>query len=114
MPQKSGIVSEQELEAYGSANIMLLDGSNDTTSSGSGLASGTISLRWTLRWDAIGFTGIGWNQAWGNDRNQYESAYQNGTLDEVIEVYGYRIADAFMATEYEDYYWNGCADVSPA
>ena len=83
MGEAGGVVSKEELKAYGGANIMLLDGDNTAIAS-SGSASGV--LEWTIRWDSGGFTGQGWNFAasYGQD---FEDLYENGRLDAYFSSY---------------------------
>lgn len=79
MGQASGIITKDDLQKYGGANIMLLDGTNEVTDS-SGSASGSIG--WALRWDSQGFTGSGhWDFLSGYD---FEQMYQNGTLESFL------------------------------
>ena len=89
MPSISGRISKEDVEAYGGANIMLLDGANDVTSSG-GTISGSGTYEWTITWDSAGFTGNTWN-AWGTN---YEQFFDNGTLGNEIRNYGYYIASS--------------------
>ena len=74
MGQVSGSISKSELEKYGGANIMLLDGTNDITHSG-GVVAGSGNYTWTLRWDDAGFTGKGWN--WNDTSINFSSIFQN-------------------------------------
>lgn len=78
MGEARGVVTKEELKAYGGADITLLDGDNTAIAS-SGSASGV--LEWTIRWDSGGFTGNGWAFA-ENYGEDFQSRYNNGTLDE--------------------------------
>ena len=56
---------------------MLLDGVNDSTSSGRGdTVTGGGSYTWSVTWDEGGFTGIGWRVSEFAD-------YSNSTDDEI-------------------------------
>ncbi len=81
MGEARGVVSKEELKAYGGAEIMLLDGDNETFQS-SDSASGT--LEWTIRWDSNGFTGYGWDYLEGSGYD-FESLYTNGQLKATLE-----------------------------
>ena len=58
MGQASGIISQEELEKYGGANIMLMNARDGMQSGTSGIVqSGT---EWTITWTDDGYSGLGW------------------------------------------------------
>lgn len=70
MGQARGRITQEEAEQYGIPMIMLLDNSNGSTGSGGGVATGTGSYSWTVRWTPDGFTGVSWNVGtWGTAFN---------------------------------------------
>ena len=81
MGQARGIVTEEELKAYGGANIMLLDGNNETFQS-SDTASG--SYEWHIEWDEKGFISSGWIYLTGSGYD-FEDLYKNGQLKATLE-----------------------------
>lgn len=87
MPEARGTVTEEELQMYSRANIMLLDNSNGTTGSGgSGSVSGSGSYDWELIWDSDGFQSYSWEvDTWENWTQRFMDEYANGTLEEFLE-----------------------------
>lgn len=71
MGQARGIITREELEAYGGADIMLLDGASGSTGSG-GSAGGTVE--WSIQWNSKGFTGKGWDYA--EQYKDFETLYK--------------------------------------
>ena len=53
MGQARGTITQEELEKYGGANIMLMNGGSELNS---GSASGSISINFNLYWTDYGFT----------------------------------------------------------
>ena len=85
MPQARGMttVTQEELEelqAYGNADIMLLNNTNNQTNSGEQSASGTIVVNWTVTWNENGFTGYEWNfdPSWSWLTSDLETLYNGG------------------------------------
>ena len=61
MGEISGVITKEQLEAYGGANIMLMDAGNERTQSGGGgEISGSGTVTYYLAWTSDGFTGLGW------------------------------------------------------
>ena len=60
MPETRGFITEEDLQMYGGANIMLLDNISNQTSSGSQTASGSGNYNWSITWNDTGFTGENW------------------------------------------------------
>lgn len=60
MGQARGTITQEELEKYGGAGIMLMN-AGDGLESGQLQASGDVN--WTLYWNGTGISGIAWNQA---------------------------------------------------
>ncbi len=86
MGQARGIISKEELEAYGGADIMLLDGSSDSTGSGTGSASGGGTYSWEITWGQNGFTNRTWAVfSWEHKAEEFKTYYKNGTLEEYLE-----------------------------
>ena len=85
MGEARGVVSKDELKAYGGAEIMLLDGASDAIES-SGEAAGSGNYGWAIRWDGTGFTGNGWNvPGWSDWEDKFAAEYQDGTLETYLE-----------------------------
>lgn len=83
MGQARGTISKEDLEKYGGANVILLDGTNDVFSS-SGSAGGV--LNWGVNWDSGGFSGSGWNFLGGSaaDGETWQYKYQQGSLESYL------------------------------
>lgn len=87
MGEVNGIVTEEELQAYGNANIMLLDGASESVGSGTGEVSGSGMYSWTLRWNEDGFMGIAWNVADYDTAYGFSSAYEQSGDDGVRAIF---------------------------
>ena len=86
MPQARGFVTEDELQIYGGANVMLLDDVNGQTTSGTQTASGGGNYEWSISWDSRGFTGRNWQVfSWDQYWDDFEREYNNGTLEQWLE-----------------------------
>lgn len=59
MKELRGVITKEELEAYGRANAVLLEAGNDSTSSDTTLEGGGV-YSWSLTYNDSGFTGRGW------------------------------------------------------
>lgn len=77
MPELRGIISEEELQAYGGANIALLNNSNNTTGSG-GEMHGSGEYEWDLVWTSDGFSGQGWDVGSWNTYYDLEGMFNQG------------------------------------
>ena len=104
MGEARGVVSKEELKAYGGAEIMLLDGDNTAIAS-SGSASGTLS--WTIRWDSGGFTGHTWELASSYGQN-FEDLYVNGELDAYFRTFDGNFAGLAIFNELIRNAWTTC------
>lgn len=58
MGQARGTITQEELEKYGGANIMLMNTGDGMQSSAGGVAGGEVT--WGIRWNNEGITGAGW------------------------------------------------------
>ncbi len=82
MDELRGTISERELKTYNGAEIILLQNSNNgTTSDISGDLSGSGSYEWRISWNEDGFIGIDWNAFSGEDQLQVY-----GSVAAVIEA----------------------------
>ena len=59
MKELRGVITREELEAYGGAEIAMLDAGNDSTSSDKTL-TGSGEYYWSLTYNDSGFSGYGW------------------------------------------------------
>lgn len=106
MREASGIISREELETYGGAEIAMLDAKNDSTNSGGGFAEGTGSFYYSVRWDDNGFTGVNW-LARGMD---YEEKFPDPAMrDEKIRQQVFNLALYF--NDHAEY--DGCYEFYP-
>ena len=76
MGEARGTITQEELEKYGEANIMLLSNTRDLSSGGIVSGSGTYS--WTFRWTSVG-------AEWASESEETLRSHLSG-MD------GYRIA----------------------
>lgn len=107
MGQARGTITQEELEKYGGANIMLMNTGDEVGSSG-GSTVGTGEYEWVLRWTDEGFSGIGWNPAGYDEVYQLEEAYHAGNLESVLHSnnVGANLANALSG--FPLYVQNGC------
>ena len=85
MGYAGGTISQEELEKYSGAGIMLMN-TRDGLQSGSAGDSGYY--QWSLNWNTDGFTGVTWEV--GGDLGVID--YSNATREE-IQANGYAIAN---------------------
>ena len=94
MGEARGTITQEELEKYGEANIMLLSNTRDLSSGGIVSGSGTYS--WTFRWTSVGFTGVEWTQSaayyYGNLVAEWASESEETLRSHLSGMDGYRIA----------------------
>lgn len=110
MGEARGVVSKEELKAYGGANIMLLDGDNEETSSQTGgSASGSVTGNWAISWNnTTGFTGNGWD--FQNQSEQWSTMAQNGTLESWLT--GHSLDAYLLAMAIGTQFGSGCVSLS--
>lgn len=101
-----GIISKEELEAYGGADIMLMDAGNDSTDSGHDVViSGDSHVSFSFTYDTIsGFVGVGWTIGTNNLETMIPDL---AAREEYIEKYKYTIAN-FLKGDL-NYAMAGCA-----
>lgn len=59
MKELRGVITREQLEAYGGAEIAMLDAGNDATSS-STVIEGSMDFSYTFSYNDDGFIGLGW------------------------------------------------------
>lgn len=115
MGEARGIVSQEEMLAYGGANAVLLDDTNNTTDSSTATASGSQNYTWSISWDSAGFSGVTWNLTdWPTTSqtikelytNQGDLAVKNYLEDE--DNVGIALGIANSIRDKEIYVLNGC------
>lgn len=106
MGEARGVVSKDELKAYGGANIMLLDGTNEVTVSG--IASGSEQYEWVIRWNSDGFVGQGWTVGEWSEMYNFQEAYLNGTLDDILNTGSNGMNISVTMAGMPRYTTNGC------
>lgn len=109
MPEEArGIISGEELQAYNSAGISLLDGNNDTTGSGNYMITGKDQFTWVLRWTENGFTNYSWNVGTWNNVFHFQDLFnaQDGSLEEVLKDWGGNIS--YAMNEMAEFAVPGC------
>lgn len=115
MGEARGVVSKEELKAYSGANIMLLDGGNDSTGSGIGEATGSETYTWTIRWNSSGFMGIGWEVSDYDDYYNFSGTYETSGDSGVLGIFntydtlGVELANAMMSQS-AGFRRNGCLE----
>lgn len=76
MPEVQGRATEkdvEEFERYYGAAIMLVNGQNDSTSSGGDITvTGGGEYKWSVTWGEAGFTGGGWTVGYRDFSNSTE------------------------------------------
>ena len=71
MKELRGVITREELEAYGGAEIAMLDAGNDSTDS-SKTISGGGNYTWSFTYNPVsGFTGLGWEASGINFETDY-------------------------------------------
>lgn len=103
MKELRGVITREELEAYGGAEIAMLDAGNDATDSTHEL-SGSGTYTWSFTYDDTnGFTGIGWVAM----QFDFSTITDSSERDAEIEKYKVSIAQD-LGTTYI-YLHAGCA-----
>ena len=96
MKEVNGIISREELEAYGGTNIMLMDARNNSTDSGKVVVVGEGYYEFSFTYDVnTGFIGLGWVAAGIDFERDYPDPDER---DEKIEYYKKFIMSDFEAS----------------